>query len=351
MNAAYASGIQPCAIRWDAWYDARSSSVKAQQSLSDPKWINRAPVHCEVKPKNSLKCVGTQRVIDEEIIGATQLASLDCWAFVQYSDESSLSLAWNLFQSSGLREQMKWAWITYPAMFGNDAARQKYLESMTEQLAQTNYLRVDVGEPSRPVLFILWNDNQFRDTFHNDYDEFSHILLLLSERVRLRGRGTPYYVILRGDPQRAAEIARKVGASAISSYNVPVAIQPDHSYRSLSAQTRKYWIQQSSTGVPFIPIVMTGFDQRPMLEHSMDSRDFDAPPKPFYYPATNDELVKELLDSFQLARSNPELIPSKIVLIYSWNENAEGGGSLNETIGDPTGERLRAFRKSHPYAE
>jgi hypothetical protein len=345
-QAAHAANVQPCAIRWDAWYDPHASSEKAQHSLDDPRWISRAPIHCTIDSGGSLKCIGTQDVIDHEIRSATELADLNCWAFVQYSESSTLSAAWRLFQTSPLKERVKWTWITFLALFGANADREHFLDKLAVQMNQPNYLRIALDGVSKPVLFLLWNEREFRDVFHNDYDELRRTLGSLNDRVTSTGAAPPYYVVLRGDPQKAADIIRKIQADAIGSYSVTVATRPDHSYFSLRDQTRTFWDRMLATGVPIVPIVMTGFDQRPMIDHPMDSRPLDYRTTPFYYPATNDELTQELHEAFEFVRSNPTRIPSKMVLIYSWNENGEGGGSLNETLGDPKGERLRAFRRS-----
>lgn len=341
LSAADAASPLPCAIRWDAWYDTNSSSAKAQNSLSDAKWLNRAPSHCTVGAEDKLACTGTQNVIDDEIRAATEIGGLDCWAFVQYEPGSTLRKAWELFQTSALRERMKWTWITTPALFHSGKERELFLQQLAQQMAQSNYLKV---LSNRPLLFLMWSDQEFHDVFHNDFHELKKTLESLNNNVISLGYSRPYYVIFRGAPEKGAELVNEIGADAIGSYSVTVNSGGNHSYSSLIDQTQLFWQRMAATGVEYVPILMTGFDQRPIIERPMDNRHFDSQ-TPFYFAATDKELTQQLRNALRLVKESSEKIPSQVLLIYSWNEDAEGGGSLNQTLGDPTGKRLRAFRQ------
>lgn len=343
-TSTYAAQITPCAIRWDAWYAPTSSSLAAQERLSPTAWQSRAPKHCTILAPNSVRCTGSQDVIDAEIISSVDLGGVTCWAFDKYTKNSSLTVAWNLFQSSAVKNRINWTWITSPALFGQPADRSKITAELVEQMHQRNYQKVDVGQQNRPVLFILWSDQEFKALFEGDYSKFNEMLRGLSTKSATVGLGAPYVIILGGVPERTVEIARNVGADAVGTYNVPLSPNKLGSFESLSRQTRSFWSRLAATKMTFVPTVMTGFDQRPT--YALQS------PKPaaaneqevVYSVATDDQLTSEVKDATHFINDSSN-IPSKLLLIYSWNENSEGGGSLNETLGDPTGNRLRAFKR------
>jgi hypothetical protein len=344
--------VIPCAIRWDAWYDPSSSSLIAQQRLAPMLWRNRAPKHCITTSADALRCVGTQEVIDQEIRSAVEVGDIKCWAFDKYSEQSSLTTAWRLFQSSAIKDRIQWTWIMGLSLFGTEATRPKAIAELVDEMRQNNYQKVNVEQPNRPVLFLFWSEQEFEGIFHGNYDELKTFLSDLGLKAASEGLGKPYIVILRGIPKKAADIARSVGADAIGTYNIPLAPSSSGSFESLSRQTRSFWSQLVATQMPIVPTIMTGFDQQPNYASSRSDRpNVAGGSKVIYSVATDDQLSAEARSAANFINSTLA-VPSKLLLIYSWNENSEGGGSLNETLGDPDGGRLRAFKRgiAHDHA-
>ena len=106
---AAASGVVTGAIRWDAWYRRTDFSVYAQNDLAPEKFHYRVPLHCKVN-SHSIDCNGNQADMDEEIAVAA-VSGIKFWAFVWYPSDSSLRIAWNLYQNSQLRHQINWCGI------------------------------------------------------------------------------------------------------------------------------------------------------------------------------------------------------------------------------------------------
>jgi hypothetical protein len=350
-TSVFAGEVIPCAIRWDAWYNPTSSSLNAQESLAPADWRSRAPKHCTIATSAAVRCVGTQAVIDEEIRAATDLGGLSCWAFVKYTQASSLSTAWRLFQFSKIKERINWTWITSLALFVPEKDRPQPMAELIGDMRQSNYQKVDVIHPDRPVLFLLWSEQEFTAAFHGDYGSVKRLISDLAAGAEAVGLGKPYVVILRGIPERAAEIARNVGADAIGSYSIPLT--PNRvglgSFDSLSKQTRSFWSKLTATSVPIVPTIMTGFDQRPAVAHPREPQSLKNEPEVFYSVATDDQLSTEARDVAKFI-IRCQLCFSRLLLVYAWNENSEGGGALNETLGDPNGDRLRAFRRGFAAA-
>ena len=104
------------AIRWDAWYGTVNESAYAQRNLSISEFEGRAPSHC-VDDHGSLRCNGSEAVLEAEIRTASA-AGLSYWAFVWTPEKSSLHRAFELYESSPLKNQIKWCAITSLGNFG-----------------------------------------------------------------------------------------------------------------------------------------------------------------------------------------------------------------------------------------
>ena len=78
------------------------------------------------------------------------------------------------------------------------------------------------------------------------------------------------------------------------------------------------------TGQQLVPTVTTGWDPRPFLER----------PVPWYHgaaeanwiePATPADIAAQLRAARDFVQAHPDATLANSVLIYAWNENAEGG--------------------------
>jgi hypothetical protein len=290
------------AIRWDAWYQPRDNSVFAQSSLGWKQYQDRAPAHCVATADEQLTCVGTQAVMDAEIRVAHK-AGLAYWAFVWYAPESSFRAAWNLYQSSESRHLVNWCGIVSLDRLGSvpfaSGAWRAHVEEWAGYMQQPHYQKISVGGASRPVLFLLWQPRALQTHFADSVDNVRAALAYLDDLVVAAGLGRPYVVILDGVAGGA--IRQACGADAISNYTSGFRSELDGPYADLDRQTRAYWAALAATGQPTVPIAMVGWDVRPRRAH-----------------------------------------PSRLLLIYSWDECDEGGG-LIPTRGDPAGRYLSAL--------
>lgn len=354
-NAANAIGrdnIVAGAIRWDAWYERTGASVFAQNSLAPQKFQHRAPIHCRAGPlAEAIKCEGDDAVMAAEIEAAAG-AGLDYWAFVLYSEKdpnvSSLRSAWTLYQRNSMRDQVKWCMIASISNFGSyPPSFSKSLDAVQplfDFVAQKHYQRIGAD---RPLIYILWSDDDLKKYFNGSLDSFSAVLRYVrSESVR-RGTGDPYFVIMAGAPQHSAAIARSSGSDAISNYISAFSKRNRGSFIELESQVEAFWVKLASTMMPIVPIVMVGWDTRPRQEHPVPwqrhNPTIDPNLQQYYADATPTEFAGHVRKALQFTKSNPSICPAKTILIYSWDECDEGGGIL-PTLGDPSGEYLKALK-------
>ena len=332
------------AIRWDAWYRPTDYSAYAQNDLGPKKYQYRAPRHCKVVSDDAINCVGGQETLDAEIVIAAE-TGLDFWAFVWYGPNSSFRVAWNLYQSSRFKGQINWCGILStdlfgPPPFGNGNWRETIRE-WAAYMAEPSYQKVGAqGIQSRPLLFVLWQSQDLTTFFDGKLTNFNLAVKYLNELVSTSGLGAPYIVLLAG--VKGAEIAEQVGADAISNYISGFRSEISAPYASLDRQTRAYWSKLASTGAPIVPIAMVGWDTRARREHLGPWHHAEGLDR-YYKLPTPQELAAHVKAGVDYISTHPATCPSKVFLIYSWDECDEGGG-LIPTLGDPAGTYLSAIK-------
>lgn len=341
------SGIIAGAIRWDAWYGITpgGSAISAQQSLGPTIWQFRAPKHCSVISTISVECVGTQAVMDAEIAQAAA-GGLKYWAFVQEAPTSDLTIAWNLYQSSTTKGNINWTWISSPGSLGSTGNFTTQMNLYASQMQQSNFEKITVaGVANRPIFYILWDSTSFASNWSSNFSNVAAAITYLRGKVTAAGLGTPYIIIMSGTPATAASVVTGIGADAITSYSLPATVAFKGTAASLISQAATFWTRETSTGIPMVPIAQTGADTRPRLIHTPNfnvasgARPSLGASK-YYVASTDAEFAGEVTAAVAYINANPASAVSKLLLIYAWNENDEGGGGLNATIGDPTGIRL-----------
>jgi hypothetical protein len=327
------SGITAGAIRWDAWYSNTSSALIGQQGLGPSIYQSRAPIHCPAVSSIAISCSPSQAAMDAEITAAVS-GGLKFWAFDQYTSSSSLTPAWNLYQSSSIKNNINWCWITNIGMMGSTGNYATSNAAFVAQFQQSNYQKVTVTSANRPVLFILWADNDLVNYFGGSTANMAAMISDLRSRTVAAGLGTPYIVIQRGSAASAASNMTSVGADAIGAYNTTTSPILNGTFPQLDTQTQAFWATMAATSAPIVPIAMNGFAAMPLIAHPNN-----------FGISTNAQLVSHLGAAVAYINANPAVVPSKLLLIYAWTE-CEEGGCLTPTIGDPTGSKLAAIKST-----
>jgi hypothetical protein len=283
--------------------------------------------------------------MDKEILAAAK-GGLKYWAFDWFAASSSFRVGWNLYKSSRYVDLINWCGIIPFEAIGSlpftDVQWRPKVEEWAGYMAQHSYQKIDTGQQrQRPLLFIYWTPSELVTYFGGSLANLRTALEYLRGLVIDRGLGEPYIVILDGID--GAPLAQEVGASAISNYISNFSHLPAAPYRQLDLQTQEYWKKLVATGVPIVPIAMVGWDVRPLIEHPWDpAKPADAGAPRYFNPPSPEELAAHLRAAVDFIGRNPQACPSKVLLIYSWDECDEGGG-LIPTRGDPVGKYLSAI--------
>ena len=81
------------AIRWDAWYGRNDVVSEVERSLGPKKFHFRLPFFAQVVSDAEVRIDGdSQATMDQEIAYAVE-AGLNYWAFVDYWEDPSLTIA------------------------------------------------------------------------------------------------------------------------------------------------------------------------------------------------------------------------------------------------------------------
>ena len=344
-SAAAVTPVIAGAIRWDAWYSDTGPARAAQNTLGYPPWQSRAPWFAKLDGPNHLTAVGTQADMDQECRIAAA-AGLKYWAFDMYAPTSPMSVAWRLYQASPNRHLVNWCGIVGPGFLGSDPFRRADLwqakdNARVAYFAQANYQKV---QGDRPLLYILWSQEQLASYFAGTDQNFAASVAYLRARCRAAGVGDPYIVIMAGWAATSARIMREVGADAISNY-IPVLGSPPVGkvpWHVLDSRVQAFWASQAAQGVECIPIATTGWDTRALRAHpNPGPSEFPhGMPEGYFVLPTDAQLRAEIQAAVAFVRAHPQTCRSNALLIYSWDECSEGGNPLIPTLGRPPGKSL-----------
>jgi hypothetical protein len=318
------------AIRWDAWYEPSygTERMDAEVALGPAVYQGRAPACASVVDAKtiSMAACGTQAQMDAEITAAHG-AGIDYWAFCFYGTGAytSLSMGWQLYQSSTLKAQMNWCMIYGYGLFISQAA--SMLSTLTGLLAQSSYQRVTVSSVSRPLLYLL-NDGTATSTLAATITTFRAACVSA-------GLPTPYIVILLGGVAPAGAVAA-TGADAVDNYAYAPAVIAG-SYPALVTAAEAEWTTLAASGQQVVPTAMTGWDRRPRVEHPDHAEASYQSPyvgwSQYYAAGTPAQIAAHVGDMITWLKANTSAAPAQTGLIYSWDEHDEGGSTLNPSLG------------------
>ncbi|MGC8668142.1 MAG: hypothetical protein ACP5VE_08525 [Chthonomonadales bacterium] len=326
------------AIRWDGWHGSQSEVGRVLQTTLDPiQWRYRLPFYARISPDGHVEIDGSsQQVVDEEIRQASA-AGLDYFAFVTYPAGTPMSLGLDRYLSSPIRSRIHFCLIT-EALRWKDPAFRKRVEDL---MAEPGYLTV---LNRRPVLFLGFLDEDTIAAQWGSARAFRKALDDLRRNLRRRGFGELYLVIMDFHAVPGALWAERLGADAISAYATEGGGR-GAPYAALAAHTEHFWNDCLKTGRHVVPLVMTGWDRRPRVMHPHPWEPWQKPGvgiEKYYQTATPQEIAEHLLHAIRWIGSHADADPPRLILIYAWNENDEGGW-LVPTVAEGNA-RLRALR-------
>jgi hypothetical protein len=318
----------PGAIRWDAWYAPSDVNTDVDKSLGPPEWHSRAPWFARPIASDSIAIDGGQQTtLDAEIRYAVQ-ARLQYWAFVWYGAKSPMQSAWRLYQSSKLRNQVKWCLLLAVSNQGGAKGFKAASPEYIGYLAQPNYQTV---LNRRPLLYVLMDSDKSVEAW-GGYSGIAASLRDFRHDAQQSGTPDPYVVLLRAPAKSAAGAARACSFDAISTY-VPI-MKPGYpiSWEEQEGSVERVWKDYADTGLPMVLNCVTGWDQRPRLEKAERRpgahQDLAEPHHNYTIPPTTVQLTAHLQSGVDYVLKHPNSFPSKTILIYSWDECDEGGNAI-----------------------
>jgi hypothetical protein len=336
------------AIRWDAWYDPADGRVAAavERALGPHRYHHRMPFFGTETGYDSVRINGaSQSIIDQEIFFAAD-AGIDYWAFDSYAPVNPLSTALKLYLTSSRRSTIQFCMI---GSIANGGTSNRYSDTTMHDISmmsEIGYVKVIDG---RPLYYILSaSDNQITSEW-GGVEGVAGLISFIQDQVRKTGLKQPYIVLLHGDPERDATLARQIGCDAIGSY---VFAKPriQASFHDLVVDVEKDWDEQEGTGMQVVPIVMTGWDQRPLIENPpfwVSNSEHKIALDQYYRQGSPQEIAQHLRDALWWVDKHKSAA-ARTLLIYAWNECAEGFGALIPTFRPasetPDTSRLTAVR-------
>lgn len=310
------------AIRWDAWYDSTSIPGKAVNEDLAPSYYHfRLPFFANQNSNTEVEINGGQQeVIDQEIDFAAY-AGLDYWAFDAYQPSSSMSIALRLYLSSNKRNKINFCMLAGLDIWRNE----NVLEWHVSLMKKPTYQKILDG---RPLYYLGFITDQ---SVNRNWGGMSKVRTAVDKFrgiVREQANANPYIVILDSEPERSAQYAKALGCDAIGAYQVNFNLH-HASFSALVNQTEDLWNRQAASGIPVVPIVTTGLDQRPRFEHPVPWEGGIRPPPNvrdvYYETARPVEIARHLGNCLKWISDHPGSTGDQVCLIYAWNENDEGG--------------------------
>lgn len=324
------------AIRWDGWQENGEIQAGLERVLGAAHWHYRLPFFARITGSNSVVMEGnSQAILDREINYAAN-AGIDYWAFDIYPDTLGMSNALHLYLRSTCKRRINFAlnlqggWISKLAESWS-AQVIRYVEYFKDP----SYQKV-LG--NRPLVYLYTRPNP-TPTFP-DAAAVAAAFDQLRAATTNAGLGNPYIVFQGWSAGADFKTIQEYKLDALGAY--AVLGKPD---ATLASVARQFWESGKATGAEVVPIVSSGWDNQPFKETQV-------PWYPQKYiggcmpPVTPAELADHLADALYWTHLHrATATPANTVLIYAWNENAEGGWlvpSLNSD-GSANTDRLAAI--------
>jgi len=319
------------AIRWDAWTGG-TITEQVERTLGPAKYHDRLPWFARVVDDNTVRIDGgPQDVMDREIEFAAD-AGLDYWAFLVYQQDSPMSCALGQFLASSKRDRMRFCVVLHSTLKVQEERWPEERDRVIGLLRQPDYVTVLGG---RPLVYAFLGGGF-------PFERFAQL------RQASSAAGLdPYYVFMGWNPAGDFRRMSKHGFDAVSAYakggNQPAFIDLARSVEV------SYWQASADANVPCVPLVTTGWDKRPRIDHPVSWEKGHSYHTQNVFPstATPEEIAGHLGRAISFVRRNSAVCEANAVVIYAWNEHDEGGW-LSPTLGPdgaPDTARLDAVRE------
>lgn len=320
------------AIRWDAWTGGNATE-QVERTLAPRQYNFRLPWFAEVRQDGTVRIDGGhQNVMDKEIAYAAE-AGLDYWAFVTYPDANPNSTSLRLYLASTVRHRLDFCLILHNNLKVPDNMWTHERERALSLLRELGYHTVTGGRPLVYLFAVNLDDPKMAE-------RVSEFKRLASEQGP-----EPYLVYMGWNPAADRIRTAPLGFDAVSGYAVASS---DPTFAQLVHRAENAWQSAATAGVPYVPLVTTGWDKEPRKINPV-SWELDATyHKQDVFPsvATPGEIATHLTRAIDFVRANANICQAQTIVVYGWNEHDEGGWLCPTwTAQGPDASRLDAIRK------
>lgn len=320
------------AIRWDAWVNPSEKwgganirpdnyiGAQMARSLGPAQYHYRAPYFTIVKSANEITFPDyTQEIFDEEMRYAME-AGIDYFMYCWYGEDDIMSSARKYHVNSQYRNNVKMCAMLNIATVTNDD-----YDYWINNFKLDCWQKVDGNRP------LIYADNVA------DQRYTAHIVNKFRNKCMEAGLGNPYII---GLEQFGAtpENVKELGFDAIGDYAAGGGVDAGE-FKDLAHDIWIQWYEWKAKGIQIVPLVSTGWDRRPRIDHPVT---WEGPTKnklDFTNTATPQEIADHLKQALDFNKNNPDLTTANTVLIYAWNEHDEGGW-LCPTLVDDDGDGI-----------
>ncbi len=316
LNASAADDRPPRAlvgaIRWDAWTGGEVTQ-QVERTLGPEKYNARLPWFAELVSNDVVRINGgCQEIMDQEIAFAAE-AELDYWAFLLYPESTSMSESLRLYLKSGIRRRVGFCVILHNAFGVDEAQWPRERDRAVALLQEPGYQTVLGG---RPLVYAFQIERRgvFPEARFTEFRQAAQAVGL-----------DPYCVYMGWNPSSDFKIKEPLGFEAVSHY---ASVSDEATFAQLCGWVEaNYWRDAAAAGVPYVPLVTTGWDKMPRKEHPVSwEKDHDYHHQAvFPSTATPAEIAGHLQRALAFVREHPTICPANTVIMYAWNEHDEGG--------------------------
>ena len=306
------------AIRWDGWFNGNTY----ESHLAPKQWHSRLPFYASILADDRVEVRSDkQDVMDREIAFAST-AGLDYWAFCYYCSKKwggtdSYNYGLKLYLSSKQKPKIQFCLLLQGTHLGPQAKWPETVQALVRLLQESTYQKVLDG---RPLVFMYYVSAM--KTWAGSTEAAKQRLDALRTASRKAGLKNPYMVAQVCRTEDGVDAVDTLGFDAISSYSMPGGTgNREYPFRELAKANRDFWNACKATGQPVVPVVNTGWDNRPRRGKPRFA-DLNGP---WFTEPTAVELADHLRSAIEWNRDNPDVAQANAAIIYAWNESDEGG--------------------------
>lgn len=304
----------PCvgAIRWDAW-SGGDVTRQVERTLGPPRYHSRLPWFADVVDHDTVRIGGNMQAVMDQEIDFAAAAGLDYWAFLVYPEAISMSDALKAYLRSSRRHRINFCLILHNSLTVSDEIWPRERGRVIALMREPGYQRV---LDDRPLVF----------TFGLKAGDPS-VSRRLNELKRAAAAAGmhPYYVYMGWKPVSDYQRESAAGYDAVSAY-AKAGCQLTFGELAAAVET-DYWKVAAEAGVPYIPLVTTGWDKRPRKDHPVSWELTHSYHKQDVFPATATpaEIAAHLRRALRFVGAHPDCCAANAIIVYAWNEHDEGG--------------------------